>query len=280
MYRLDGQVAVVTGSAQGIGKACALKLGREGADVALLDICKNMDEYPEWEAPVPEALQAVAEEIAGMGRRVLVVLADVRNKVQVAKAIEKVAADFGRIDILVNVAGVGVLNFLDDVDEVSDWDRTIDVNLKGTFLCCQAVAPIMREQKYGKIVNIASIAGVTGGDTAFPYSASKAGVINMTQGLARALGPSNVNVNAVNPGLVWTPMWVVTDKWIAEHMPPFKDMPYVPKQVYDAMVTSSTCLKRPTNPEHIANVVAFLASEEASEVTGQHINVDGGMEFH
>jgi len=280
MYKLEGKVALVTGSAQGIGRACALKLAQEGADVALLDICKNMDEYPEWQAPVPEALQAVADEITGMGRRALVVLADVRNKAQIIKVMEKVVADLGRIDILVNVAGVGIKNFLDDVDEVSDWDRTIDVDLKGTFLCCQAVAPIMREQKYGKIVNIASIAGVTGGDTLFPYCAAKAGVINMTQGLAKALGPFNINVNAVNPGLVWTPMWAVTDKWIAEHMPPFKDMPYEPKQVYNAMVQSATCLKRPTDPEHIANVVAFLTSEEASEVTGQHINVDGGMEFH
>jgi len=280
MFNLEGKVALVTGSAQGIGKACALKLAQSGADVALLDICKNMEEYPDWKAPVPEALQSAADEISAVGRKALAVMADVRSKAQVVKAIENTMAEFGRIDILVNVAGVGVLNFLDDVDEVSDWDRTIDVDLKGTFLCCQAIAPIMRNQKSGKIVNIASIAGVTGGDTLFPYCAAKAGVLNMTQGLAKALGPFNVNVNAVNPGLVWTPMWAVTDKWIAERMPPFKDMPYVPKQVYDAMVASATCLKRPTLPEHIANVVAFLCSEEASEVTGQHINVDGGMEFH
>jgi len=280
MYRLEGRVALVTGSAQGIGRACALRLAQEGADVALLDICKNMDEYPDWKAPEPETLRAVAGEISAVGRKALAVMADVRNKAQVAKAIENTLAEFGRIDILINVAGVGTKNFLDDVDEVSDWDRTIDIDLKGTFLCCQAVAPIMRKQKYGKIVNIASIGGVTGGPTTFPYCAAKAGVINMTQGLAKALGPFNINVNAVNPGLVWTPMWAVTDKWLAEHTPPFKDMPYQPKQVYNAMIESSTCLKRPTTPEHIANVVAFLCSEEASEVTGQHINVDGGMEFH
>jgi NAD(P)-dependent dehydrogenase (short-subunit alcohol dehydrogenase family) len=280
MYCLEGRVALVTGAAQGIGKACALKLAKAGADVAVLDICKKMDEYPEWIPPKPEDLQAVADEIKGMGRRSLVIFADVRNKAQVVEAMNRVTGELGRLDILVNNAGVGILNFLDDVDEIADWDRTIDVDLKGTFLCCQAVAPIMREQKYGKIVNIASIAGVTGGETLFPYCAAKAGVINMTQGLAKALGPFGINVNSVSPGYVWTPMWQVTDKWIAEHLPPFKDMPYVPKQVYDSLVANGTALKRPTNPEHIANVVAFLASDEASEVTGQNINVDGGVEFH
>ncbi|WP_213996822.1 SDR family NAD(P)-dependent oxidoreductase [Tepidanaerobacter syntrophicus] len=280
MYNMKGKVALVTGAARGIGKACALRLAKEGVDVAVLDICSKIKENPQWEPPKLEDLKEVEGEIKKLGCKSLAITADVRNTNQTFNAVERVVKEFSRLDILVNCAGVGFLNFLDDVDEIADWDTTMDVDLKGTFFMCKAAAPIMRQQKYGKIVNIASIAGVTGSETLFPYSAAKAGVINATQGLARALGPYGINVNAVNPGLVWTPMWQVTDKWLAEHIPPFKDELYVPKKVYDASVMASTALKRPTTTEHIANVVAFLASDEASEITGQNINVDGGIEYH
>ncbi|GAQ25835.1 SDR family NAD(P)-dependent oxidoreductase [Tepidanaerobacter syntrophicus] len=280
MYNMKGKVALVTGAARGIGKACALRLAKEGVDVAVLDICSKIKENPQWVPPKLEDLKEVEGEIKKLGCKSLAITADVRNTNQTFNAVERVVKEFSRLDILVNCAGVGFLNFLDDVDEIADWDTTMDVDLKGTFFMCKAAAPIMRQQKYGKIVNIASIAGVTGSETLFPYSAAKAGVINATQGLARALGPYGINVNAVNPGLVWTPMWQVTDKWLAEHIPPFKDELYVPKKVYDASVMASTALKRPTTTEHIANVVAFLASDEASEITGQNINVDGGIEYH
>lgn len=267
MYNFNGKIALVTGAGRGIGRATAKKLAQNGAKIAAVDRTRS-------------DLETLKEEIEKDGGECFTWICDISDVQQINVMVEKVHA-WGRerIDFLVNSAGVGICNFLDNVDE-EDWDRTLDINLKGTFFVCKTVAPIMRAQQFGKIVNIASIAGVTGGPTLFPYNASKAGLINITHSLAIALGPFGINVNAVNPGLVWTPMWKVTDKWIQDNIPPFKDEPYVTKKAYDASIQASVALKRPTNPEHIANVVAFLVSEEASEVTGQHINVDGGIEYH
>lgn len=267
MYDFNSKIALVTGAGKGIGRAAAIKLAQNGAKIAAVSRTKS-------------DLESLKEEIEKNGGECFPCVCDISDVQQIIKMVNKVHAWGGeRIDFLVNSAGVGICNFLDNVDE-ADWNRTLNINLKGTFFVCKTVAPIMRAQQSGKIVNVASIAGVTGGPILFPYNASKAGLINMTHSLAIALGPFGINVNAVNPGLVWTPMWKVTDKWIQENLPPFKDEPYVIKKAYDASVQSSTALKRPTTPEHIANVIAFLVSDEASEITGQNINVDGGIEYH
>lgn len=267
MYNFNGKIALVTGAGKGIGRATAIKLAKNGANIAAVSRTKS-------------DLESLKEEIEKIGGKCFIWVCDVSDVQQIKEMVEKVYNWGGkRIDFLVNSAGVGLCNFLDVVDE-EDWDKTLSINLKGTFFVCKTVAPIMRAQQFGKIVNVASIAGVTGGPTLFPYNASKAGIINITHSLAISLGPFGINVNAVNPGLVWTPMWKVTDKWIQENIPPFKDEPYVAKKAYDASVQTSVALKRPTNPEHIANAIAFLVSEEASEITGQNLNVDGGIEYH
>ena len=189
---------------------------------------------------------------------------------------KNVIETYGKIDFLINVAGVGLINKLEDVSE-EEWDWTVDVDLKGIFLISQATAPIFMKQKFGKIVNTASVAGITGSDNLYPYNAAKAGVLNFTEGLACKLGSSGINVNSVCPGFIWTPMWQETDKRLFKLA--FPDEEYEPMRMYDNAI-ASTCLQRVTTPDHVANAVAFLCSDEASEITGQHLNVDGGSEFH
>jgi NAD(P)-dependent dehydrogenase (short-subunit alcohol dehydrogenase family) len=270
MYNMDGKFAIVTGAAKGIGKSVALRLAKEGANIAIFDMAAR-------DGSIPADFQETAEEIKAMGRKVLMVPTDVSKKENVVQSIKTVADTWGRIDILVNVAGVGKLFTLAEVDDVTDWDFTVDIDLKGVFLMCQAIAPIMTAQKSGKIVNFSSIVGITPGENLYAYSAAKAGVLNFTQSLARTLGPSGINVNAVCPGYIWTPMWMVTDRWIWDHT--FPDQEYVPKAMYNGVI-QTTCLKRDTTTEHVAAAVAWLCSDESSEITGQHINVDGGVEFH
>jgi NAD(P)-dependent dehydrogenase (short-subunit alcohol dehydrogenase family) len=266
MYNFTGKVALVTGASQGIGREVALRLASEGANVAFMDIQE-------------EGLAETEHLIRKTGTEALPIKADVTDSRAVQAAVERSISIFDHIDFLVNVAGVGICNMFLDVSE-DDWDRTLNVNLKGTFLMCQAVGKHMTSRHRGNIVNMASIAGKSGSETLVPYSTSKGGVILLTQSVARALAPYHINVNAVCPGLVWTPMWRATATWIGAHDPRFQGQNLSAEQIYAAVVQAMTPLAEPTTTRDIAAAVAFLLSDEARMITGQALNVDGGIEFH
>lgn len=264
MGRLDGKVALVTGGGRGIGRGISLVLAREGAAIVIADIDSAN-------------AAATAEELRAGGTRVLVVPCDVTSAESAEAAVAAAVREMGGVDILVNNAGV-VGNHVGgaSIDE-HDWDLCYEVNLKGTWLMSRAVTPHFKERGGGKIVNIASIAGRMGGAGMAHYNASKAGVINLTQSLALDLGPSNINVNAVCPGLLWTDMWRQLEAMIGRD-----DTPEVVdrRQVFERFIAANCPLRREQTPEDIGNAVAFLASEEARNITGQSLNVDGGIRMN
>jgi meso-butanediol dehydrogenase/(S,S)-butanediol dehydrogenase/diacetyl reductase len=195
---LAGRVAIVTGAGQGIGRGIALSLAKAGADVAVNDLVLNTAED-------------TAREVSALGRRSLAVQADVSDAAQVAGMVEQVLGQWGGVDILVNNAGVAFPAHITELSEET-WDRTMAVNLKSMFLCSKAVAPTMMKQRYGKIVNLSSKSGKRGGLWLTAYCASKFGVIGFTQSLAFDLAPYGINVNAICPGTVFTPLWITCSR--------------------------------------------------------------------
>jgi 3-oxoacyl-[acyl-carrier protein] reductase len=246
MLDLTDRVAVVTGSSRGIGRAIALKLASLGAKVAV--------NYYGSE----DAAQEVVEEIESGGGEAIAVQADVKDAEQAKELIGAALEAFGRLDILVNNVGITRDTLLMRMKE-DDWDIVMNTNLKGTFNCTKAAQRTMIRQRYGRIINITSVSGVAGQVGQANYSASKAGVIGFTKAVARELGTRSITVNAVAPG------YVQTDQTAD-----------LPQELID-YILELTPLKRPGTAEEIANAVAFLASEEASYVSGQVLGVDGGM---
>jgi len=246
---LENKVAIVTGAAGGIGRAIAMRLAKEGAALSVNDI--NL-----------ESLNKVADEIKAMGWRVTAVKADVTSSREIKQMVKTTLDEFGGVDILVNVAGGAGRGkgrgYFHEVPE-EFWNSVIDLNLKGTLMCCHAVIEHMIQRRRGKIINIASIAGMMGSSNRMAdYSAAKAGVIGFTKALAKELGPYGINVNSVSPGPIGTPRFFTLEEEAKKKL------------------ESTTYLKRLGKPEEVANVVLFLASDEASYVTGQNYAVCGG----
>jgi meso-butanediol dehydrogenase/(S,S)-butanediol dehydrogenase/diacetyl reductase len=256
MGKLDNKIALVTGGGRGIGEAICRRLAEEGADVVVADI--NQDIAAE-----------TAKKVEAAGRRSLAVKVDVTKSKDVDEMVSATMDKFGRIDILVNNAGVLTVKPVVELDE-EEWDKVIDVNLKGVFLVSKAVAKIMMNQRDGKIICIASAAAKRGLDLFAHYSASKGGVARFSQGLAHELAPYNINVNAVCPGIVPTDMWDKLDEEVGKYKG-------LPKGEITKMFSQVVPLGRMQPPEAIAAMVAFLASPDAQEVTAQAINVDGGL---
>ena len=215
-----------------------------------------------------------------MGRNSLAAAVNVTDQKSVERMVNEALARFGRIDILVNNAGIiGATGWeqRDQLDE-EDWDMIHAVNLKGVARASEAAASHMKARRYGKIINIASVAGRIGTLTSIPYGASKAGVINMTQALALELAPFNINVNAICPGILWTPMWErISLRWSLD---PEKAQGLSPKDIFNRTVKERTPLGREQTPEDIGYLTAFLASDYAKNITGQTINVCGGFRMN
>lgn len=248
MGKLNQKVAIVTGGARGIGKQIALTFSREGARVVIADI---------------REMETVAREIRDSGGEVMTVKTDVTKKKEVERLVEETMAQFKKIDILVNDAGISRrVPFLEMSEE--DWDAVLNVNLKGVFLCSQAAAKHMVKQKHGKIINMASIYGLNNvSPRQAQYAASKAGVVQLTKVCALELGPFGINVNAMAPGMVVTDILSVGRS---------------PEEVKERIERRSkmTALGRVAIPQDIANLALFLASEDSSHITGQTIVSDGG----
>ncbi|MBI4634244.1 MAG: SDR family oxidoreductase [Deltaproteobacteria bacterium] len=245
---LEGRNAIITGGSQGIGTATSLEFAREGANVCVL-YRKHEDEA-----------KKIVDEIKAMGRKAIALKCDIAVFADAERVVKDTLAAFGRIDIMVNNAGMNWDGVSWKMTE-EQWDRVIEVNLKGYFNFTRQVAPLFKEQKYGKIINITSINGLRGKFGQSNYSAAKAGIIGYTKAVAKELGPFNVNVNAIAPGLIETPMLTGSD---------------ARNKIVD-LAMNEMALKRVGLPEDVATVIAFFASDKSKHITGEVVKVDGGQ---
>jgi 3-oxoacyl-[acyl-carrier protein] reductase len=244
---LSNKVAIVTGSARGIGKAIALKLAEVGADIVVNDI-----------ATAAEALEGTANEIRALKRKALAITADVSSSSDVTRFIDTAASTMGRIDILVNNAGVTRDQLLMRMTD-EEWDTVLNIDLKSVFLCSRAVIRYMMKQRWGRIISIASVVGIMGNAGQANYASAKAGVIGLTKSIAKEVGSRGITANAIAPGFIETRMTEQLDKKQRQAL-----MQRIP-------------LGSIGTPRDVAEAVAFLASEEAKYITGQVLGVDGGM---
>lgn len=246
MKLLEGKVAVVTGAARGIGKAIAVKYAQEGASIAFTDLA------------VDENAQSTEAEIAALGVKVKAYASNAANFEDTHQVVEEIVKDFGKIDILVNNAGITRDGLMMRMSE-QQWDMVINVNLKSAFNFVHAVSPVMMKQKSGSIINMASVVGVHGNAGQANYSASKAGMIGLAKSIAKELGSRGIRANAIAPGFIITDMTAQLSEEVKAEWA--KQIP----------------LRRGGTPEDVADVALFLASDLSSYVTGQVIQVDGGM---
>src|ERR671918_129337 len=268
---LSGRVALVTGGSRGLGRADALTLARAGADVAIADILVESEvseETDRWGSLATAArtqglvyTESTAEEIRAMGRRALALKCDVTDREQVAAAVARTVEELGSVDILINNAGT-----LDHVGQFHDqnpdlWERDLRVNLTGGFNCAQAVWPHMKENGWGRIVNMASVAGTLGGFGQASYSATKAGLLGLTRTLALEGARHGITCNAIVPGVIGTEAFNFGNPEMNERM------------------IRRTALRRAGEPQDVANAIAFLCSDLASYITGVALNVSGGIEL-
>jgi 3-oxoacyl-[acyl-carrier protein] reductase len=268
---LTGRVALVTGGSRGLGRADALALARAGADVAIADIQVESDEGADAErygvlAQVARAqglvyTESTVEEIRGLGRRAHAVKCDVTDREQVDAAVAAVAEELGPVDILVNNAGTldHVAQFHEQSPEL--WERDLRVNLTGAFNCAQAVWPAMRQKGWGRVVNMASVAGTLGGFGQASYSTTKAGLLGLTKTLALEGARHGITANAIVPGIIGTEAFSFGNSEMNERM------------------VKRTAMRRPGEPDEIAHVIAFLCSDLASYITGAEIPVTGGIDL-
>lgn len=251
LFDLTGKIAVVTGGGSGLGRANALAFARNGAEVVIVDLNQT-------------AAENVAAEVNKIGRKALAIKADIRSKLEVQKIVDATIRNFGHIDILLNSAGIAKVEGPAESVSEKDWDDTIGANLKGTFLCCQAVGRVMISQKKGKIINMASTDGQMGVPGELSYTASKGGVISLTKTLAVEWAKYNINVNALGPTDFETPM----------------NIPFLNDKEWVKLAMSRIPLVRARarfgRPEEITGAAIFLASEASNLVTGHVLNVDGG----
>ena len=267
---LSGRVALVTGGSRGLGRADALTLARAGADVAIADILVESDTSAAEEygvlaqAAVAQGMvhtEATVEEIRSLGRRALAVRCDVTDRGEVDAAVARVLDELGAVDILVNNAGT-----LDHVGQFPDqrlelWERDLRVNLTGAFNCAQAVWPHMKERGWGRIVNMASVAGTLGGFGQASYSTTKSGILGLTRTLAMEGGRHGITCNAIVPGIIGTEAFHMANAAMNER------------------IANRTVFKRPGEPDDIANAIAFLCSDLAGYITGVELYVSGGVEL-
>jgi len=269
---LSGRVALVTGGSRGLGRADALTLARAGADVAIADIlvesAADSDETDRFGTLARVAreqglvhTEETAAEIEEMGRRSAAIRCDVTDRAQVDATVARVVAELGSVDILVNNAGT-----LDHVGQFPDqspelWERDLQVNLTGAFNCAQAVWPHMKERGWGRIVNMASVAGTLGGFGQASYSTTKAGLLGLTKTLAMEGGRHGITCNAIVPGVIGTEAFHFANPKMNER------------------IVNRTVLRRPGDPQDIANAIAFLCSDLAGYITGIELNVSGGVEL-
>ncbi len=268
---LSGRVALVTGGSRGLGRADALTLARAGADVVVADLLVESElteETDRYGALATVARQQglvhteeTVREIESMGRRALAVRCDVTDRAQVDAAVERTVAELASVDILVNNAGT-----LDHAAQIHDqspelWERDLRVNLTGAFNCAQAVWPHMKERRWGRIVNMSSVAGTLGGFGQASYSTTKAGLLGLTKTLALEGGRHGITCNAIVPGVIGTEAFNMANP------------------VMNERIVKRTVLQRPGEPQEIANAIAFLCSDLAAYITGVELNVSGGVEL-
>jgi 3-oxoacyl-[acyl-carrier protein] reductase len=267
---LTGRVALVTGGSRGLGRVDALTLGRAGADVVIADILVESDDSAAQDyGPLAQAAasgglvktEATAAEIEGMGRRSLALKCDVTDAAQVGAVVARTVEELGALDILVNNAGT--LDHLGQIENQSPelWERDLRVNLTGAFYCARAVWPHMKERGWGRIVNMASVAGTLGGFGQASYATTKAGLLGLTKSLALEGARHGITVNAIVPGIIGTEAFHFGNAEMNERM------------------IKRTALRRPGEPQDVANAISFLCSDLAAYVTGVELNVSGGIEL-